>query len=161
MPALTRAHTHMHVPALLARALRTCARRTEPYLGPAVESLARHALSSRQEAYLERARALLLGGGSGGGPGGGWEAVVAGQALQLDQQYYARLAMGGLQVKGGRDGSPGVGAGRGQGRSKAVWQCTWLLGVHRRMRGKRQLATRACVYVLSLVELCCRHPRRP
>eukprot|EP00198_Chlamydomonas_reinhardtii_P001144 XP_001690479.1 predicted protein [Chlamydomonas reinhardtii] len=31
----------------------------EPYLAPAVESLARHALSSRQEKYLEQARRLL------------------------------------------------------------------------------------------------------
>ncbi|KAG2425913.1 hypothetical protein HYH02_014912 [Chlamydomonas schloesseri] len=33
----------------------------EPYLAPAVESLARHALSSRQEKYLEQARRLLVG----------------------------------------------------------------------------------------------------
>ncbi|GIL61179.1 hypothetical protein Vafri_15580 [Volvox africanus] len=81
----------------------------DPYLAPAVETLARHALSSRQEKYLERARQLLAegscgphaapGGGGGGGDGAssGWETVVAGQALQVDEEYYRRLVEGELQ----------------------------------------------------------------
>ncbi|KAG2497821.1 hypothetical protein HYH03_004091 [Edaphochlamys debaryana] len=84
----------------------------EPYLAPAVESLARHALSNRQEKYLEQARQLLLGHGAGHVPGfqgaghgsvhagaeaPGWETVAAGQALQVDEEYYRRLAAGELQ----------------------------------------------------------------
>ncbi|GLI68564.1 hypothetical protein VaNZ11_013030 [Volvox africanus] len=81
----------------------------DPYLAPAVETLARHALSSRQEKYLERARQLLVegsggphaapgGGGSGGdGAGSVWETVVAGQALQVDEEYYRRLVAGEMQ----------------------------------------------------------------
>ncbi|GLC36007.1 hypothetical protein PLESTB_000528700 [Pleodorina starrii] len=81
----------------------------EPYLAPAVESLARHALSSRQEKYLDKARQLLLGGagagagaavGAGAGGGGAdrcWETVVAGQDVPVDEEYFRRLAAGELQ----------------------------------------------------------------
>jgi hypothetical protein len=77
-----------------------------------VESLARHALSSRQEKYLERARRLLVagpagpgpgsqpaGGGGGGGGGGEWETVDVGQAVPLDEPYFRRLAAGEVQVR--------------------------------------------------------------
>ncbi|GIM16592.1 hypothetical protein Vretimale_19218, partial [Volvox reticuliferus] len=77
----------------------------DPYLAPAVETLARHALSSRQEKYLERARQLLVEGssaqhaapGGGGGASSGWDTVVAGQAVQVDEEYYRRLVAGELQ----------------------------------------------------------------
>ncbi|GLC72450.1 hypothetical protein PLESTF_001249000 [Pleodorina starrii] len=84
----------------------------EPYLAPAVESLARHSLSNRLEKHLDRARQLLLGGagagaavgaavgagaGGGGGADGCWETVVAGQEVVVDEEYYRRLAAGELQ----------------------------------------------------------------
>ncbi len=62
-----------------------------------MESLARHALSNRQEKYLERARQLLLGQGQGAGPGG-WETVEAGAPLAVDEDYLRRLAEGQLPV---------------------------------------------------------------
>ncbi len=79
----------------------------DPYLAPAVESLARHSLSSRQEKYLDRARQLLVGpsagtaGGEGAGGAAGWDTVAAGQPLQVDVEYYKRLAAGELQVRSG------------------------------------------------------------
>ncbi|EFJ43086.1 hypothetical protein VOLCADRAFT_96775 [Volvox carteri f. nagariensis] len=81
----------------------------DPYLAPAVESLARHALSNRQEKYLERARQLLKGvpgttlppppsaAAGGGGGGSCWDTVMAGQEVAVDHEYYRRLAAGELQ----------------------------------------------------------------
>ncbi|KXZ56202.1 hypothetical protein GPECTOR_1g175 [Gonium pectorale] len=79
----------------------------EPYLAPAVEQLARHALSSRQEKYLERARQLLLGHGhahaqgqadaAAADAGPGWDTVTVGAPLAVDSEYYRRLSAGELQ----------------------------------------------------------------
>ncbi|KAG2440845.1 hypothetical protein HXX76_003699 [Chlamydomonas incerta] len=68
----------------------------EPYLAPAVESLARHALSSRQEKYLEQARRLLVGDlpqppavAASGHEGGDAAAAAAAAAASTDPHAHA------------------------------------------------------------------------
>eukprot|EP00798_Chlamydomonas_sp_ICE-L_P028249 gene28249-31353_t len=61
----------------------------EPYLVPAVEALSRQALDDRQRHYLEEARAILVAQT--------YEALPAGNKLQIDSDHYKRLLEGQLQ----------------------------------------------------------------